>query len=100
MSLIFSGDARKANIIAKEEKMIVQDIPSDLYSQTAETLVKNNPEMAKAIKEKGQQGKIMWFVGNMMKSMSKETGGGGVKPELAKEAIMKALEMPADNQDK
>lgn len=94
MATIFAGDARSVPMIAKDEKMIVQDIPEHLYTQTAETLVKDNPEIVKAIKEKGQQGKIMWFVGQMMKNMSKQTGGGGVKPELAKEAVMKALTMP------
>jgi len=79
--------------------MIAQDIPSELYTQTAQSLVKDNPEIAKAIKEKGQQGKLMWFVGQMMKSLSKQTGGGGVKPELAKEAIIKALEEDSDTKD-
>jgi aspartyl-tRNA(Asn)/glutamyl-tRNA(Gln) amidotransferase subunit B len=94
MSLIFTGDTREARAIAEEEKMIVQDIPIDLYTQTAEELVESNPGIAKAIKEKGQQGKIMWFVGQMMKNMSKQTGGGGVKSELAKEAIIQALGLP------
>ena len=76
--------------------MIVQDIPIDLYTQTAEELVKNNPEIAKAIKEKGQQGKIMWFVGQMMKNMSRQTGGGGVKPELARQAVIRALDLPGN----
>lgn len=95
MALIFAGDERRVGIIAKENKMMVQDISEDIYTQTAEALVRDNPEIAKAIKEKGQQGKIMWFVGQMMKTMSKQTGGGGVKPELAKEAIIKALDKPA-----
>lgn len=100
MSLISTGDTRAVTTIAAEENMIVKEIPMALYTQTAEALVKNNPEMAKAIKEKGQQGKIMWFVGQMMKQMSKQTGGGGgVRPELAKEAIILALDMPG-NQDK
>lgn len=95
MAMIFSGDERRVSIIAKENKMIVQDISEDIYTTTAEALVRENPEIAKAIKEKGQQGKIMWFVGQMMKTMSKQTGGGGVKPDLAKEAIIKALDKPA-----
>ena len=99
MSLIFAGDPREATTIAEEEKMIVQDIPIGLYTQTAEELVQNNPEIAKAIKEKGQQGKVMWFVGQMMKTMSKRTGGGGAKPELAKDAIIRALELPGNRDE-
>jgi aspartyl-tRNA(Asn)/glutamyl-tRNA(Gln) amidotransferase subunit B len=98
--MIFTSDTRDVALIAEEEKMIAQDIPSDLYTETAQSLVKDNPEIAKAIKEKGQQGKIMWFVGQMMKSMSKQTGGGGgIKPELAKEAIIKALEQDSGTKD-
>lgn len=99
MSLISTGDTREVTTIAEEENMIVKEIPMDLYTQTAEALVENNPEIAKVIKEKGQQGKIMWFVGQMMKQMSRQTGGGGVQPELAKKAIILALDMPG-NQDK
>lgn len=90
--MIFAGDERRVNIIAKENKMIVQDIAEDMYTHTAEALVRENPEIAKAIKEKGQKGKLMWFVGQMMKTLSKQTGEGGVKPDQAKEAIIKALD--------
>ncbi|TID22000.1 Glutamyl-tRNA amidotransferase subunit B [Venturia nashicola] len=95
MAMVFAGDERRVGIIAKENKMMVQNISGDIYTQTAEALVRENPEIAKAIQEKGQMGKIMWFVGQMMKTMSKQTGEGGVKPDLAKEAIMKALDKPA-----
>lgn len=73
--------------------MIMQDISSNEYDRIAQELVQNNADMVKAIKEKGQQGKIMWFVGQMMKIMTKQMGGGGVKPDLAKAAIVKALEL-------
>ncbi|QDS71751.1 hypothetical protein FKW77_009020 [Venturia effusa] len=98
MAMIFAGDERRVSIIAKENKMIMQDISEDIYTQTAETLVRDNPEMAKAIKEKGQTGKMMWFVGQMMKRITQQTGQGGVKPELAKKAIAKALDKPASGE--
>jgi aspartyl-tRNA(Asn)/glutamyl-tRNA(Gln) amidotransferase subunit B len=96
VSLIFEGDTRNVQTIAEQENLLIQEIADDEYFHIAQDLINENSKMVKAIKEKSQHGKIMWFVGQAMKSMSKSHGGGGVRPEKAKEAILKALDLPLD----
>lgn len=94
LSLIFDGDKRSPKVIAKEEGMVINSVGDELYPTMAGALVKQNPEMAAlAVGGNGAQGKMMWFVGQMMKEMEKANGKGSVNGEKAKEAVLKALEI-------
>ena len=87
---VAKNEAEKSRII-EEDGMLIQEIEMDAYMAVSKQLVNANAEMVRAIKEKGQHGKVMWFVGQMMKDMGKEHGKGSVNAENAKVAVLKAL---------
>ncbi|KAK3724465.1 hypothetical protein LTR37_001089 [Vermiconidia calcicola] len=57
------------------------------YSALAGAIIAENPEMAKAVKEKGHKGKVMWFVGQMVRRGDE----GTVEPEKAREVVERLL---------
>ncbi|KIW05713.1 aspartyl/glutamyl-tRNA(Asn/Gln) amidotransferase, B subunit [Verruconis gallopava] len=93
LSLVFEGDMRDVGRIVEEDGMLVQDIDGAEYSNAARRLIEANPEMVKAIKEKGQHGKVMWFVGQMLREMAKDHGKGSVNAEKAKHAVAQILDV-------
>lgn len=93
--ILFEDNTRDIETTIQHENMIVQDIGDHVYAALAQELTESNPDMVKAIKEKGQKGKIMWFVGQMMKEMSKTSGGGGASPEKSKAAVLHSLGLPS-----
>lgn len=95
LSIVFEDNTRDIEATIQDENMVVQNIADSVYAALAEELIATNPEMVQAIKGKGQQGKIMWFVGQMMKEMSKRSGGGSANPEKSKIAILHALDLPS-----
>jgi len=99
LSLLFNGDARDLDSIIQEENMLVQNIADEEYTKLAKSLVEANPDMVRAIKEKGELGKMMWFVGQMVREMSKKSGGGGANPEKSKIAVLTALNLPAETKE-
>lgn len=94
LSKLFNGDTRDVATIIKEENMLVRDVADEEYTGVAQELVEANSGMVKAIKEKGQQGKVMWFVGQVMKEMAKRKGRGGASAEKSKSAVLEALDLP------
>jgi aspartyl-tRNA(Asn)/glutamyl-tRNA(Gln) amidotransferase subunit B len=96
LSMVFDGDARDLDTIIQEENMLVQNVAEEEYTKLAQQLVGANPEIVQAIKERGQQGKVMWFVGQMMKEMAKRSGGGSANPEKSKTAVLNVLDLPLD----
>jgi aspartyl-tRNA(Asn)/glutamyl-tRNA(Gln) amidotransferase subunit B len=93
LQLVFEGDTRIVKSIAEEDGMLVQDIDHSTYIAAARSLVQGNAEMVKVIKEKGQKGKVMWFVGQMMREMGQKHGKGSVNAEKAKAAVLEVLEV-------
>lgn len=74
--------------IIDSENLRLRDLPAALYEELASDLVEQNPEMARAIREKGQHGKLMWFVGQMMRRRRE----GEVKLDAKKaEAVVKGM---------
>lgn len=94
LALVFNGDDQSVEDIARTRNMLVQEIDQAEYAAVAEALVQGNSDMVNAVKERGQKGKIMWFVGQMIREMSQKHGKGGVNAEKAKAAILVALDMP------
>jgi aspartyl-tRNA(Asn)/glutamyl-tRNA(Gln) amidotransferase subunit B len=94
--LVFDGDSRDVENIIQDENMLVQDVAEEEYTKLAQELIEVNPDMVQAIKEKGQRGKVMWFVGQMMREMAKKSGGGSANPEKSKAAVLTVLELPPD----
>lgn len=57
------------------------------YEDLAKQIIDENPDMVAAVRDKGQKGKIMWFVGQMVRRGEDAT----VEPEKAKEVIERLL---------
>lgn len=91
LEAVFNADARNVDTIVQEENMIVKDIPEEQYIAVAQRLIDDNAAMVEAIKKKGQHGKVMWFVGQMLREM-----GQSAQAEKAKEIICRLLEVPND----
>ncbi|KAF2426214.1 hypothetical protein EJ08DRAFT_380439 [Tothia fuscella] len=94
--LVYEDPSRDVQATVEEENMTIQDIADGVYASLAQELVTANPDMVRAIREKGQKGKVMWFVGQMMRELSKRDGGGGANPEKCKNAVSVALEKPVE----
>ncbi|KAK3072041.1 hypothetical protein LTR53_007551 [Teratosphaeriaceae sp. CCFEE 6253] len=57
------------------------------YEDLAKGIMEANPEMVKAVREKGQRGKIMWFVGQMVRRGEE----GTVEPGNAREVVERLM---------
>ena len=57
------------------------------YAALAEEVMKQNPEMVTAVRDRGQKGKLMWFVGQMIRKGE----DGTVEPEKAREVVERLL---------
>ncbi|KAF2835074.1 Glutamyl-tRNA amidotransferase subunit B, mitochondrial [Patellaria atrata CBS 101060] len=86
----FEGDKRAVDQIVEEEDLLLRPLSDEQYLIMAEELVTENPAMVKAIKDKGQKGKIMWFVGQMMR----KGGDGRVEAGRAEQMLKKVLDIP------
>ena len=65
--MLFNGDQRSVEQIIKDENLFLNPMTRDEYVSLARQLLAANQEMVRAIKEKKQKGKIMWFVGQMLR---------------------------------
>ena len=65
------------------------------YETLANAIIEQSPDMVKAVRKAGKtggkkaEGKIMWFVGQMVRKGEEE--GGMVEPESAKEVARRLL---------
>ncbi|KAK5115525.1 hypothetical protein LTR62_001184 [Meristemomyces frigidus] len=57
------------------------------YEELAQGIIDDSPDMVKAVKGKGQKGKIMWFVGQMVRRGEE----GTVEPEKAKKVVERLI---------
>lgn len=85
---IFEGDQRSVVEIVESENLFLRPMSEAEYEAMATELLDDNPDMVAAIKEKGQKGKVMWFVGQMMRKGEE----GTVEAEKAKEVIERLLD--------
>ncbi|KAF2102173.1 Glutamyl-tRNA amidotransferase subunit B, mitochondrial [Rhizodiscina lignyota] len=76
--------------IIDAEGLRLQSLSEAVYEQIAKPLLDENPKMVKAIKEKGQTGKIMWFVGQMMRG-SDEGKQGKLEAKRAEEVVRRLI---------
>ena len=70
-----------------EGNLWLRPLSEEDYAILALEIMDENPKMVADVKAKGQQGKIMWFVGQMMKRAEE----GTVEPEKAKEVVERLL---------
>ena len=57
------------------------------YEALAQSIMDENPDMVSAVKDKGQRGKAMWFVGQMVRKGEE----GTVEPEQARVVVERML---------
>lgn len=95
LELVFNDDPRDVDTIVQEQNMILQQISDDEYFNLARRLAAEHPNMVQAIKQKGQKGKVMWFVGQMIREL-----GQGAQAEQATRVIHQVLDIPDDGKRK
>ena len=59
----------------------------DISRSMAQEIIDENPDMAAAARDKGQKGKLMWFVGQMVRKGEE----GTVEPDTARQVVEKLL---------
>ncbi|KAI9822627.1 MAG: hypothetical protein M1827_000346 [Pycnora praestabilis] len=90
LSLIFNGDARSVEAIIEEDNLLLRPMSTAEYVTLAEKLAEENKAMAAQIREKGQTGKIKWFVGQMMR----RGGEGRVEADQAERILRDTFQQP------
>ncbi|KAL9636522.1 MAG: hypothetical protein Q9204_002227 [Flavoplaca sp. TL-2023a] len=82
----FYGDARDIESIIKEEDLGLEHLSEEEYMSMARDLLDGHPAMVVQIKEKGQIGKLGFFMGQMMRK-----GEGKVVAQRAEATLKKLL---------
>lgn len=75
-----------AEQLIDEGNLRLRPLSDQEYATTAHQLMDENPQMVQAIRD-GQKGKVMWFVGQMVRRADE----GTVEPEKAKEVLERLL---------
>lgn len=65
----------------------LRPLSEDAYTELAQAIMNENLDMVAAVRDKGQKGKIMWFVGQMVRRGAE----GTVEPEMARRVVEKML---------
>lgn len=87
LAMVFDGDARSVGQIVEEENLLLRPLSREEYITLAEGLIRDNPKIVTEIREKGQLGKVGYFVGRMMGSGEK----GRMEAKKAKEILRELL---------
>lgn len=82
----FYGDARDIESVIKEEDLGLEHLSEEAYMSMARELLDGHPAMVLQIKEKGQIGKLGFFMGQMMRK-----GEGKVVAQRAEATLKKLL---------
>ncbi|KAF9695006.1 hypothetical protein EKO04_006721 [Ascochyta lentis] len=88
----FEGDERHVERLIEDHNMVLRPLSPREYSDFAQILLNEKPDMVRDIVEKGQEKKIKWFVGQMM-ARSPE---GTVEADVAEQTIKELLPVGKD----
>jgi aspartyl-tRNA(Asn)/glutamyl-tRNA(Gln) amidotransferase subunit B len=82
-------DERRPSVeqLIEDGYLRLRPLSDDEYTALAEEVMAQNPEMVVAVRDKGQKGKLMWFVGQMIWKAEE----GTVEPEKAREVVERVL---------
>ncbi|KAF2152762.1 mitochondrial cytochrome c oxidase assembly factor [Myriangium duriaei CBS 260.36] len=91
LQTVFDGEAvgKSVEQLIDEGNLRLRPMSEDEYTVFAQTILDENPEAVAAVKEKGQKGKVMFFVGQMMRRADE----GTVEADKAKQVIERLLEI-------
>jgi aspartyl-tRNA(Asn)/glutamyl-tRNA(Gln) amidotransferase subunit B len=70
-----------------EGNLRLRPLSEQEYEALAQSIMEENPDMVSAVRDKGQKGKAMWFVGQMVRRGEE----GTVEPEQARVVIERML---------
>ncbi|KAH0556081.1 hypothetical protein GP486_005981 [Trichoglossum hirsutum] len=88
LSLKFYGsDSRPIPQIISEDKLALQPLSEDELRDLANEVMRGNEKMVRAVREKGEVGKLGWFIGQMVK----RGGGGRVEAQEAERVVREIL---------
>lgn len=73
--------------LINEGNLRLRPLSEEDYVALAEQIMAENPTMVAAVREKGQKGKVMWFVGQMVRRGEE----GTVEPEKARQVLERLL---------
>ncbi|KAI5245003.1 hypothetical protein E4T43_03417 [Aureobasidium subglaciale] len=82
-----AGERMSVDSRIDEGNLRLRPISRDEYIELAQSIMDENPDMVSAVRDKGQKGKTMWFVGQMVRRAEE----GTVEAEKAKEIIEELL---------
>ncbi|KAI4807097.1 hypothetical protein E4T44_10988 [Aureobasidium sp. EXF-8845] len=82
-----SDDRISVDARIDEGNLRLRPISREEYIELAQSIMEENPNMVSAVRDKGQKGKTMWFVGQMVRRAEE----GTVEAEKAKEIIEELL---------
>ncbi|KAF2213730.1 hypothetical protein CERZMDRAFT_38806 [Cercospora zeae-maydis SCOH1-5] len=82
-----SGSRPSVEQLIEDGNLCLRPLSEDEYSALMQALMDENPDKVAAVRDKGQKGKIMWFVGQMVRRGEE----GTVEPEMAKKVAERML---------
>ena len=86
LKMVFEGDTRSIDLIIAEEGLAFRPIVDDQYERLAKAVMEENETVVQQIREKGRTGKLMFLVGQMMR-----TGEDGRVEARKAEAVLRQL---------
>lgn len=78
---------REVAQLIEDFNLLLRPLSDEEYRTLATAIMDESPDMVAAVKEKGQKGKIMWFVGQMMRRGEE----GTIEPEKATVVVERLL---------
>ncbi len=64
---VIRGDSRPIEQMATDDNLLLRPMSQEEYLTLAKTIINSHEDTVRAIKEKGQKGKIMYLVGQAMR---------------------------------
>ncbi|KAK2737297.1 hypothetical protein FQN57_000381 [Myotisia sp. PD_48] len=89
LAIVFEGDKRSVQQIVEQENLILRPLSREEYVAMAEEVISLNPQMVAQIRDKGQHGKIGWFVGQIKRMGEKGRVEAHKAEEVIRELILK-----------
>jgi len=83
-----STDTRSVDARIDEDNLRLRPMSEEALTSLATSIMDENPDMVKAVREKGQKGKIMWFVGQIVRSADE----GTVEAQKVKEVVEELMQ--------
>ncbi|QSS64816.1 mitochondrial cytochrome c oxidase assembly factor [Histoplasma capsulatum] len=89
LAMVFDGDKRSISQIVEDKNLLFQSLSRHEYIALAEEVMRQNPKMVGEIREKGQLGKMGWFVGQIKRIGDPNRVEAQKAEEILRELILK-----------